>query len=694
MHHNEPGLKSKRETRAHPSGLLAQVLAAPFAFACILLCELLLHTPHVLEWSSSAYLASLAMRGAIALAAIMLVIAFVPVPTVKPLVENRSSAARSLIIAVREQRWILLCIAAATAEPSIRTAMFLTSGSFVSETVWKLPLTLLFALLLWPLYPALWVWFSLAPKRKGRDLRSRFLEWTLWLSAAAALSGPSLLIAGSTAMAAYQQLGRFLTPLVAFTASSVLAALLGTTISGRIALATAALGVFAFGGLTPDAQRAMGRTAALQRSLFAVHADLLLRTGPPALPGIQVATRSHDACAGGSQPPSPLALSVPISERSVILISVDALRSDAIDWRMHAKPVAGNLRDWSEAAVRFPNAVTPFPRTRMALASVGFGVQPLIAAAAGPEVPDVFQLTQDRLPNRVMIAGRYFADTYPFETYRADIIDDAAAQTSAFIAALERLEGKPTLAWLHYFEPHEPYEIHEGFSFGQTTKERYASEVAYVDAQIGRLLEYLQRAGWTDRSLLILFADHGESLGDAGATGHWTTTHPSSLRIPLWYAYPGSVPTSHESMASLRDIAPTILDFLQLDEPVQMSGMSLFRQGSEARLIEIIETFGSAGPLKARGLAGASLADLQETLDATAHGSALFQSALVVASPTDWYRTYRLSGASQLYRYTEDPNEERDLLLADPSSAAPMRAVIAEYMQSYAHDVYCAWAAR
>ena len=70
-------------------------------------------------------------------------------------------------------------------------------------------------------------------------------------------------------------------------------------------------------------------------------------------------------------------------------------------------------------------------------------------------------------------------------------------------------------------------------------RRRYAGEVAYVDREIGRLLDAVRRSGWAHRTLVILTSDHGEGLGDHGLGGHVDQLYDSLLRVPLILSYPG-----------------------------------------------------------------------------------------------------------------------------------------------------------
>ena len=72
--------------------------------------------------------------------------------------------------------------------------------------------------------------------------------------------------------------------------------------------------------------------------------------------------------------------------------------------------------------------------------------------------------------------------------------------------------------WAHLYDPHRPYDPPEPFRSRYT--DPYLAEIAFADAQIGRLLEALERRKLLDRTIVVVTADHGESLGDHGERDH------------------------------------------------------------------------------------------------------------------------------------------------------------------------------
>jgi arylsulfatase A-like enzyme/Tfp pilus assembly protein PilF len=137
---------------------------------------------------------------------------------------------------------------------------------------------------------------------------------------------------------------------------------------------------------------------------------------------------------------------------------------------------------------------------------------------------------------------------------------------------------RPFFVWLHLYDPHSPYDPPEPFH-GQYAGRLYDGEVAFADSQIARLFDYLRKSGLYDRALIVLLADHGESLGEHGEDEHSFFIYNSTLHVPLIFKLPRGegVPRVIRRPVATIDVAPTILELLHLRDPLtrQFQGTSL-----------------------------------------------------------------------------------------------------------------------
>ncbi len=104
----------------------------------------------------------------------------------------------------------------------------------------------------------------------------------------------------------------------------------------------------------------------------------------------------------------------------------------------------------------------------------------------------------------------------------------------------------------------------------------YDAEIAYVDLQVGRLLEKLKIEGLYDDTLIVLSGDHGEEFGENGVyREHWSV-YEGTQRIPLLVKPPsGADRQLREELVTNVDIAPTVADYAGLEVPARWQGRSL-----------------------------------------------------------------------------------------------------------------------
>lgn len=141
--------------------------------------------------------------------------------------------------------------------------------------------------------------------------------------------------------------------------------------------------------------------------------------------------------------------------------------------------------------------------------------------------------------------------------------------------------AKPFFVWLHLYDPHSPYDPPEPYH-SRYVGHLYDGEIAYADSQLGRLFDYLRQTGNYDKSLIVLMADHGESLGDHGEDEHGFFIYRSTLRIPFIVKLPRGVDGAAggrvvKEPVSNVDVAPTLLELAHLQDPLsrQFQGISL-----------------------------------------------------------------------------------------------------------------------
>ncbi|MEM7601974.1 MAG: sulfatase [Verrucomicrobiota bacterium] len=102
----------------------------------------------------------------------------------------------------------------------------------------------------------------------------------------------------------------------------------------------------------------------------------------------------------------------------------------------------------------------------------------------------------------------------------------------------------------------------------------YAACVSYVDEQIGRLMDQLEKSGLRENTIIVFWSDHGWHLGEMSAWGKMTN-YEIATRVPLLISVPGKQSGRTKSLAALVDLYPTFCDLLSVDTPEHLEGVSL-----------------------------------------------------------------------------------------------------------------------
>jgi hypothetical protein len=274
----------------------------------------------------------------------------------------------------------------------------------------------------------------------------------------------------------------------------------------------------------------------------------------------------------------------PDERRNVIIITVDALRKDAVGMEIGGRPVTPELTRLAKSGVSFTRATSTYPATLFAVGSAFTGLSPA-ELYLSPALPDtIFTRSRAHVDRQLAVLPDVSWFRLPiveqFLTSGAEIAfaptDDAA--TDALITRLQaaRADDASVMAWVHYYAPHDPYQVHRNSQFGRGKKNAYLSEVAHFDRELGRLMQYLSEDGWLEDTLVIFFSDHGEALGEKSYWGHHVYLNGWMIDVPLVLWHAKLAASEPRVGVSLADVAPTVLHFLGLPIPSNIPAQSLF----------------------------------------------------------------------------------------------------------------------
>lgn len=328
----------------------------------------------------------------------------------------------------------------------------------------------------------------------------------------------------------------------------------------------------------------------------------------PPLPGrIAAALLVATALAGCERAPPPLVgLDVGAARgANVVLITLDTVRADHLGCYGHTPSVTPNLDRLCAQGLRFDNAVTPAPITLPAHTTLFSGLTPPhhgvrynaeFPRAAHPSLAEDLQQAGYRTAAVVssFVLDHRFGLARGFDDYDDRVVPlrrrggsllrnerDAEEVTDAALALLARGADepggdKPVFLWVHYYDAHAPYAPRQPGTAREPAA-LYAAEIAQVDAAVGRLLQSPSLP--PERTLVLVAADHGESLGEHAELTHGLFLYDSTTRIPLLLRLPGQqlAGSAVPGLAGLVDVRPSVRSLLGLP-PAVGDGIDWLRQ--------------------------------------------------------------------------------------------------------------------
>jgi arylsulfatase A-like enzyme len=354
----------------------------------------------------------------------------------------------------------------------------------------------------------------------------------------------------------------------------------------------------------------------------------------------------------------------------ILLVTADTLRADHLGCygsRLGASPALDRL---AEGALVFDDCLCNVPLTGPACAAMMTSLPPRTTGATrnglpvAPGIPTVAELlraagwhtfcVQSTWTLKAKLSGldRGFAVYDQDFHYRRWGVTGAERPAGKVTDAALRLlrqcpADKPFFGWVHYIDPHAPYRMHRRFDpWGKPQnaltprdqlRARYASEVAFMDQELGRLLGALP-----PETVVVFTADHGESLFEHNYLGHGRRVYHDNLRVPLMLRAPGVAPGRSAVPAQGMDIAPTLLGLAGVAVAPGMEGVDLLRNPPGDGRPRFFETYGGAVP---------HLPGLRKMM---ANAGPSHQGVLA----RGWKLILPGKGPAELYRMTEDPGEE------------------------------------
>ena len=302
---------------------------------------------------------------------------------------------------------------------------------------------------------------------------------------------------------------------------------------------------------------------------------------------------------------------------SVLLVTLDTTRADALGCYGAKPAVTPHLDALAAEGITFEWARTVTPTTLPAHTSMLTGLYPHRHTVRDNSLSAVpaSATTVAELARAAGIAcgafvsakvlDRAFGLDQGFEHYSQparenDVLTstgfalrDAAQTTLEATRWLESLAAeRPFFAWVHYFDPHQPWTASEEW-LARAEGNPYLAEVAATDHAFGQLVESLRRLGRLEHTTIVVVGDHGEGLGEHGEDSHAYFVYDSTLRVPLLVRRADRARAGErvQTMASVADVGPTVCEALGIRALPDVDGQSLFARAPEPERGVYFESF-------------------------------------------------------------------------------------------------------
>ena len=294
--------------------------------------------------------------------------------------------------------------------------------------------------------------------------------------------------------------------------------------------------------------------------------------------------------------------------QNIILVHADALRADHISsygYKRKTTPFIDSLAE--------DNAI--LIRTGLSICSESIcGILSALASRHIDSVTEKTPMIQTHLADagyRALVTGsgklswenidmHISKDVDYFE--RADQHQDYSMNDDAIILStlskIPEYEGVPTFFYLHFMSSHQagrhfskykkfnPAEknllsyIFPALDDPSVAINAYDNYVVQLDDMLRKAIKLLDKKGYIENSIIVIYGDHGEAFNEHGYFGHYRSLHQEEIHVPIIFKSSRDVDFKEQTFATLNDILPTTLDMINIAIPDDIDGVSLLKENN------------------------------------------------------------------------------------------------------------------
>jgi len=372
-----------------------------------------------------------------------------------------------------------------------------------------------------------------------------------------------------------------------------------------------------------------------------------------------------------------------LKDLNILSITLDTLRADYVSCYTKGNANTPNIDRIAQAGVIFEHCISQTPLTLPAHISVLTGTYPLyhqVRDNGGFQVPTELEFVSETLQAHGFVTAAFigayvlhsrwgvnqgftnFSDDFDLDKYndpeseiekRADVVlKDAETWLKA------NGHKDKFFAWIHLYDPHIPYAPPPPYDT-KYPDTPYRGEVEYMDEQLGKFFNFLEKEGLDKKTLIVITGDHGEGLWDHNESTHGIFIYESTVWVPLIIKAPFEFPVKRvKQIVEHVDIAPTLLEALDIPVISSYQGESLLGllMGGKNRKKKVAYTESYYAQLY-RGWS---------------HLQAFYQD--------EW--KYILAPSDELYQVKQDPGEQNNLSIRKSYVKKKMRDRLRRFVKA------------
>ncbi|MCD6451952.1 MAG: sulfatase-like hydrolase/transferase [Acidobacteria bacterium] len=293
--------------------------------------------------------------------------------------------------------------------------------------------------------------------------------------------------------------------------------------------------------------------------------------------------------------------SVDRSKLNVLLITLDTTRADRLACYGFPEIKTPNLDKLAEEGILFEDAHCDVPLTFPSHTSIMTGTYTLHHGMKDNGyyfLPDEATTLAEILKGKGYTTGAvmgayvldskwglaqgfdFYYDSFDIKKFKSFSLGDIQRRGDEVlkhgISWLDKNKGERFFLWLHFYDPHTPYDPPEPFK-SEYMGRPYIGEIAYTDMLVGKAIDYLKKNDLLDKTIIVVVGDHGESLGEHKEATHGFFIYEATTHVPLIFRFPGRKYRGERISELVRtiDITPTILNALGIPIPKEIEGRSL-----------------------------------------------------------------------------------------------------------------------